>query len=58
MFGEVRTMTNVQGKTFFVSKDVAKPPGYKKLSDVLSKRFDGDDSAKCGLIDSKAKSNR
>jgi len=51
-------MTNVQGKTFFVSKDVAKPPGYKKLSDVLSKRFDGDDSAKCGLIDSKAKSNR
>ena len=52
MFGEVRTMVNENGETFFVGKDVAKALGYKKPLDALSKHVDEDDSAKCGLIDS------
>lgn len=52
MFGEIRTMANEQGDTFFVGKDVAKALGYAKPLDALSKHVDKDDSAKCGLIDS------
>lgn len=52
MFGEIRTMTNEKGETFFVGKDVAKALGYARPLDALSKHVDEDDSAKCGLIDS------
>ena len=52
MFGEIRTMNNEKGETFFVGKDVAEALGYAKPLDALSKHVDKDDSAKCGLIDS------
>lgn len=52
MFGEIRTMTNDRGETFFVGKDVAVALGYAKPLDALSKHVDKDDSVKCGLIDS------
>ena len=52
MFGDIRTMTDEKGETFFVGKDVAKALGYAKPLDALSKHVEEDDSAKCGLIDS------
>ena len=52
MFGEIRTMNNEKGETFFVGKDVAEALGYAKPLDALSKHVDKDDSAKRGLIDS------
>ena len=30
VFGEIRTMTNEKGETFFVGKDVAKALGYSQ----------------------------
>lgn len=48
-------MTNEKGETFFVGKDVAKALGYKKPQDAITKHVDEDDSAKCGLIDSKGR---
>ena len=58
MFGEIRTMTDEKGETFFVGKDVAKALGYAKPLDALSKHVDEDDSAKCGLIDSLGRKQR
>ena len=52
MFGEIRTMTDEKGETFFVGNDVAKALGYSKPLDALSKHVEEDDSAKCGVIDS------
>ena len=52
MFGDIRTMTDEKGETFFAGKDVAKALGYAKPLDALSKHVEEDDSAKCGLIDS------
>ena len=52
MFGDIRTMTDEKGETFFVGKDVAKALGYAKPLDALSKHVEEDDSAKCGLFDS------
>ena len=54
-FGNIRTLTNAEGETFFVGRDVAKALGYAKPLDALSKHVDADDSAKCGLIDSKGR---
>ena len=34
-FGEIRTMTNEKGETFFVGIDIAKALGYKKPSNAL-----------------------
>ena len=42
-FGEVRTMTNEKGETFFVGKDVAKALGYKNAPDAISKHVDRED---------------
>ena len=55
MFGEVRTMVNEKGEPFFVGKDIAKMLGYKKPLDAIAKHVDEDDSAKCGLIDSRGR---
>ena len=52
MFGEIRTMTDEKGETFFVGNDVAKALGYSKPLDALSKLVEEDDSANCGVIDS------
>ena len=35
MFGQVRTMTNDRGETFFVGKDVAEALGYKNTADAI-----------------------
>ena len=43
MFGEVRTMTNDRGETFFVGSDVAKALGYKNQADALRRHVDDED---------------
>ena len=45
-------MTDEQGETWFVGKDVAEALGYSRPLDALSKNVEEDDSAKRGLIDS------
>ena len=52
MFGEIRTMTNENGETFFVGKDVACALGYSKPLNAIAMHVDEDDSLKQGLIDS------
>ena len=52
MFGEVRTMTNENGETFFVGKDVAKALGYKDTSDALKKHVDDEDKLSRQIADS------
>ena len=43
MFGEVRTLTNEKGETFFVGKDVASALGYKNPSNALQVHVDSED---------------
>ena len=43
MFGEIRTMTNEKGETFFVGKDVAKALGYKNTRKALQDHVDKED---------------
>ena len=43
MFGEVRTLTNENGETFFVGKDVASALGYKNPSNALQAHVDSED---------------
>jgi len=43
VFGEVRTMTNDQGETFFVGKDVAEALGYSNPQKALRDHVDYDD---------------
>ena len=43
VFGEIRTMTNEKGETFFVGKDVAKALGYSNTRDALSRHVDEED---------------
>ena len=43
LFGDIRTMTNEQGETFFVGKDVAEALGYKNAPDAISKHVDEED---------------
>ena len=43
MFGEIRTMTDEKGETFFVGNDVAKALGYAKPQNALAKHVDSDD---------------
>ena len=52
VFGEIRTMTNEKGETFFVGKDVAQALGYSKPLNAIATHVDEDDSLKRGLIDS------
>ena len=42
-FGEIRTMTNEKGETFFVGKDVAKALGYKNTSKAIQQHVDQED---------------
>ena len=46
MFGEVRTLTNEKGETFFVGKDVAQALGYKNANKALADHVDEDDLTK------------
>ncbi len=43
MFGEIRTMTNEKGETFFVGKDVAKALGYSNTSKAIQQHVDQED---------------
>lgn len=43
MFGEIRTMTNEKGETFFVGKDVAKALGYVNTSKAIQQHVDQED---------------
>ena len=43
MFGDVRTMTNENGETFFVGKDVAEALGYRNPSNALQVHVDEED---------------
>lgn len=43
MFGDVRTMTNESGETFFVGKDVAEALGYRNPSNALQVHVDEED---------------
>ena len=52
VFGEIRTMTNEKGETFFVGKDVAEALGYKNTYDALSKHVDDEDKTTLAICDS------
>ncbi len=43
MFGEIRTMTNEKGETFFVGKDVATALGYKNPLKAIRDHIDEED---------------
>ena len=43
MFGEIRTMTNEKGETFFVGKDVAKALGYNNTTKAIRDHVDDED---------------
>ena len=43
MFGDIRTMTNENGETYFVGKDVAEALGYKNPSNALHVHVDKED---------------
>ena len=43
LFGDIRTMTNEKGETFFVGKDMAEALGYKNAPDAISKHVDDED---------------
>ena len=43
MFGEIRTMTDEQGETWFVGKDVAEALGYSKSRNALFAHVEGED---------------
>lgn len=43
MFGEVRTLINEKGETFFVGKDVAKALGYSNTQKAIRDHVDRDD---------------
>ena len=43
MFGEIRTMTNEKGETFFVGKDVAKALGYRNPQKAIRDHVEEED---------------
>ena len=43
MFGEIRTLVNEKGETFFVGKDVAEALGYTNTPKAIRDHVDDDD---------------
>ena len=43
MFGQIRTMTNSDGETFFVGKDVARALGYTNVQKAIRDHVDAED---------------
>ena len=43
MFGQIRTMTNDRGETFFVGKDVAEALGYSNTAKAIRDHVDSED---------------
>ena len=52
MFGDIRTMTDEKGETFFVGKDVAKALGYKNQSKAIQQHVDKEDKGTLPIRDS------
>ncbi|MBO6012621.1 MAG: Bro-N domain-containing protein [Bacteroidales bacterium] len=51
VFGEIRTITNGSGETFFVGKDVAKALGYSNTRDALNRHVDAEDKGTVAIRD-------
>ncbi len=51
LFGDIRTMTNEKGVTFFVGKDVALALGYDQTDKAIQRHVDEDDRMKCTVTD-------
>ncbi len=51
MFGEIRTMTDVQGEIWFVGKDLAEALGYSNTRDALLKHVDEEDKTTVAICD-------
>lgn len=51
-FGDIRTLTNENGETFFVGKDVALALGYSNYRDALNKHVDAEDKDGVAIRDS------
>ena len=51
VFGEIRTLTNENGETFFVGKDVATALGYSNTRDALRKHVDVEDKTTVAICD-------
>ena len=51
IFGEIRTVTNQKGETFFVGKDVAMALGYSNTRDALNKHVDQEDKSTVAIRD-------
>ena len=51
LFGQIRTMTDEKGATFFVGKDVAEALGYKNSRDALTKHVDEEDKTTVAICD-------
>lgn len=51
LFGDIRTMMNEKGETFFVGKDVAQALGYSNTRDALAKHVDEDDKTTVAIRD-------
>ena len=49
MFGEIRTMNNERGETFFVGKDVAEALGYAKPQNAIAKHVDDEDKSTASI---------
>lgn len=52
MFGQIRTMVNEKGETFFVAKDVTDALGYRNASDAIAKHVDAEDRDNIAICDS------
>ena len=55
VFGEIRTMTNERGETFFVGKDVARALGYNQADKAILRHVDDDDRTKHTVVDSRGR---
>ena len=51
MFGEIRTMTDERGETFFVGKDIAEALGYRNTRDALFRHVDDEDKTTVAIHD-------
>ena len=58
MFGEIRTMNNEKGETFFVGKDVAEALGYSNYRDALGKHIDTEDKHAVAIRDAIGRDQR
>ena len=58
MFGQIRTMVNEKGETFFVAKDVTDALGYRNASDAIAKHVDAEDRDNIAICDSIGRTRR